>query len=796
MSDSETGGFRNFLFKALLICFVIPGTLLASAELLLRFSGAGYPTSLFIKEKNADGKEYLRANYQVGYRFFPGTLARKPLPEAFPARKPEGVLRFFILGESAARGEQLADFSFARMLEAACNAGSRDKKVEVINTGIPAINSWVLREFAHEIVNHEPDLIIIYAGHNEFIGPYGPAAVFGPARNRLAALTGIWASSLRLIQILKGDHVPAGLKTGWRGLEMFLNNLILPGSELIDLCRNNWAANLNDIFAAAKKAGVPVIWCRVPVNQRDCPPFASDNSSLSGDDHNTLKMVADHIEAGDFKAAETLMTGLREKHSNHALCNYYDGKIRLARGDQTGARSAFEKAVSNDCFRVRTTAQFNDTAAACAASFNIASVDLEKLFVENSPNGSIGRDLIYDHVHLTLKGHYLAARGIFSAILSASAGAELPKAFPDFEKMTELTGFTSQDAVDNLQHVISSMSRPPFTLQPGNKKLIASLTAELEELKKQINHDICRAITGASAGRLPGNWAALHRLALLKRDMPAEARSAFEKSLAINPFNIDALNNLGLLHLGSGRHSEAEACFKRALALAPDFARAHFNLGLLYSEKKSDISAAGQYRKAVQADPAFAGAWRNLGNLLLKTSDHAGALAVYQNGAAANPDDLMLQIGVGNCLLTGGRLAEGREHFKLTVASFPASPLPVYSQALAHEKLNEMAEAATCLETAGGMGHLPAWSKLFEMYFAGKITLPADKLIAAAGNACQLSGFSDPWFMQILAAGYLQAGRKNEAAGILTRALHLAQSQGKNGLAQEIAENLKVAGTE
>ena len=47
--------------------------------------------------------------------------------------------------------------------------------------------------------------------------------------------------------------------------------------------------------------------------------------------------------------------------------------------------------------------------------------------------------------------------------------------------------------------------------------------------------------------------------------------------------------------------------------------------------------------------------------------------------------------------------------------------------------------------------------------------------------------------MQILAAGYLQAGKKNAAAGLLTRALQLAQSQGKTGLASEIAENLKVA---
>ena len=107
---------------AILWLFVLPVLLLGLAELACYATGIGYPASLFIKDKMPDGQTCLRINYQAARRFFPGNLARRPLPEIMPAVKPVKRLRIFVLGESAARGEKLADFSFARMLEAAVAA--------------------------------------------------------------------------------------------------------------------------------------------------------------------------------------------------------------------------------------------------------------------------------------------------------------------------------------------------------------------------------------------------------------------------------------------------------------------------------------------------------------------------------------------------------------------------------------------------------------------------------------------------------------------------------------------------
>ena len=797
MPDTPTrSAVFKFAFKLLLITILIPAGMLATGELALRISGAGYPPNLFIKE-NAGKNEFLRANYRVGYRFFPGKLARKPLPEIMPATKPAGRLRFFVLGESAARGEQLADFSFARMLEAAINDHSPEKKVEVINTGIPAINSWILSEFAEELTNLQPDLFIIYAGHNEFIGPYGPASVFGLTRNRFAALAGIWASGLRLIQIARGDSLPEELAEGWQGLEMFLKNLIMPGSEDINLCRSNWQTNLENIYTTAQQAGIPVIWCRVPVNQLDCPPFASDERGLDDESRKTIALAIEKVQKSDYQAVLRLLNQSAPRLSKHAMANYLSGQANLALGDSEKAVKHFKTALDNDCFRVRTTTGFNDDAAVCSSRFNVIQADIEKLFMDNSRHGVIGSDLVYDHVHLTLEGHYLAAAGIFTAIVDhlPNIAAKLPPSFPTLEETVAMIGFTDHDAIDNLNHIIGSMSKPPFNTQYANEKRLQSFATELEHLKGRANLENSIALTRASVGRQPQSWPALHRLALLCRNIPSEAARCFASAIEANPFNIDILNNYGLLMLSSGQREQAADLFKRSLELAPDFARAHYNLGLLFaadSEKTADnASALKHYNLATAADPGMTAAWRNMANIYFRNKEFEKALAVYTKAVRHNPDDIMLRLGIGNCLMQLAKTSEGKAVFEQAVESFPSSPLPYYSLALAHEKEPNYEKTAQFLKKSGSMGHLQAFTKLFELYFAGKIVLNSDELKNLAEQACHSSDFSDPWFMQILAAGYLEAGQKNEGAGILHRALLLAQSQGKSDLAREIENNLR-----
>jgi len=80
-----------------------PVLLLCLLEVSLRVAGYGYPSDATVGCA-VDGVAHRGDNVKFGWRFFPRLVAREFEPFVFPARKPEGTYRIFVLGESAAQG--------------------------------------------------------------------------------------------------------------------------------------------------------------------------------------------------------------------------------------------------------------------------------------------------------------------------------------------------------------------------------------------------------------------------------------------------------------------------------------------------------------------------------------------------------------------------------------------------------------------------------------------------------------------------------------------------------------------
>lgn len=777
-----------------MLLLILPVSFLALVELVAYAGGIGYQTSLFIEDVMPDGQPCLRINYQAARRFFPGNLARRPLPEIMPANKPQNRLRIFVLGESAARGEKLSDFSFSCMLEAALNKGASEKVAEVINTGIPAINSWVLREFCKEIIDYQPDALVIYAGHNEFIGPYGPASVFGLAKNRLAAQTGIWASSLRIIQALKSDRLPPALAQGWQGLEMFINSSIPADSPAVTECLSNWQGNMQDIFRIAQERNIPVIWCRVPVNERDCPPFISDSRGLSQADQDKIKKLAVKISESDTFTAAKLTDELEKTAGKHALYKYLAAIQRPEANRGKLARDLFKNAVDLDCFRVRTTREFNAAAQKLAQGYGAETVVVDDIFAEKSEEQIIGKDLIYDHVHLTVRGHYLVAHSIYWALVKTPLKSRLPTdfSFPDEKETLNLLGYSNADAIANLEHIISSMRQPPFTLQYGHEQRLAALSEKLKELQQKSDKSDDIAITRAALESQPHNHRTALRLAMLFNDTSQPSAALFEQPLKLNPFNIDALNNLAQLKIRQNQLKEAETLLNRSLTLAPGFAQAYFNLGLVAAARKDEAKAAKHYRMAVTADPSMFLALRNLGNLHFRNNDYNQAKKAYEMAVMAAPSDMPSQLGIGNCLMELKQTGKAIEIYRQATAAFADSPLPFYSLGKVLEKTEKYNEAVPQYEQAVRLGHLPSLQHLINMQLHEKIALDSSHFAKLCLLGCEMTDFTDPWFNQTLAISHAQRGELNEALGILHRAAELARKMGSTELLKEIEANIRL----
>lgn len=794
-TDTKHTISRSKKLLLLFLCLVIfPIAALSVLELFFSVVAPGNPNSLFIKADTNDKGTIFRTNYTFANRFFPGNLARKPLAEIFSAKKAKKTFRIFVLGESAARGEFLADFSFSRMLETVLKSNNPNKNIEIINTGIPAINSWVLVEIAKEIIDYQPDMVIIYAGHNEFIGPYGPASIFSGNSGRLAAKLGIFASSLDLIKALKSDELPPMLKKGWQGLEMFLENRIDPESKLIKNCIKNWQKNLADMLKVFKKNSIPSIICSVPVNLKDCPPFMSiktDSETKQGVE--LLKSA--YANKNWNKIVKTFNTH-KKKLSNHALANWLTAEAHFNLGKEQKAFEFYKQSLISDCFKVRTIPALNDTSKKIAASYKTGFLDLVSIFNQDSKTQICDRSLIYDHVHLTFKGHYLAARSIYEYIAKnhANTGLNLDKNFPDINKITQLTAFTDNDEIFNLTNISTAMKGKPFNLQLNNNETLDLIKNKLQKLKKQQNsaNDIYQ--TTQALENFPNDWHYSNRLAnmYLQSGQVQEAIAYFNKSLKQNPFNINAINNAGTLYLQLNNFKQATTLFNRALMLAPNFADAFFNLALCASKQNNTQKAVRLYKKTLTINPGHTNSMFNLANINFSNKSYKKALDYYKKVLSIKPQNLNALAGAANSYEKLNQPQKAMQLYQTSLQQHPKKPLSHYNIALAFEKRKKIQKAAGHYYEALALNFAPAASRVVNLIAQNPDKINLNMQLELSLEACKATDFKDPYCLQALASAYAAKNRLDKAASTLHAALELASISNKPRLANDLKASLKI----
>ena len=130
---------RGGLYR-LLAVVGIPAVLFLGLEGGLRVAGFGSSASFLIPD---DKPGYFRSNPDFVSLFLPRNFELRPLNFRVAVPKPPNTVRIVVLGESAAQGVPVPTFGLAPQLRAQLRARYPDKDIEVINTGVVAINcSW------------------------------------------------------------------------------------------------------------------------------------------------------------------------------------------------------------------------------------------------------------------------------------------------------------------------------------------------------------------------------------------------------------------------------------------------------------------------------------------------------------------------------------------------------------------------------------------------------------------------------------------------------------------------------
>lgn len=502
---------KSWLGK-LAVALIVPVALLAAVEGVLRGLDVGYPSD-FLVEATVNGEPAWVDNPFFTYQYFSPPLARMPAPIVAAKAKPEGVFRVVVLGESAAQGDPIPDFGPPRLLEYTLRHRDPLAKVEVINAAITAINSHVIRRIARELPKLQPDLVVLYIGNNEVIGPYGPGTVFSGFLSSDAMIrVSEWAGQLRLTHLLRFALYAVSAKPDepeeFRGVSMFMDKPVRADDPRLDAVYRRHEDNLRSIIQSARAAGADVLLSTVAVNASDCPPAISvhrDGLSVS-----QLAEWQAHFDQGGALARKQVWDrALVQFESAQAIDNQYAelhyniGTCLRGLGRREEARVAFARARDLDAFRYRTDSRMNDTIRRIAAvgEPRVFLVDADAEFARGEKDDA---DLFVDHVHFSFAGTARLA-GLWSdAILSVGPRDSLVDrhANPDPEALKETVVYTRMAEISVVQEMHRRYRKAPFDRQFDNTERVADMAERIKTLSDELRDQPAQPVVEAYRRRM------------------------------------------------------------------------------------------------------------------------------------------------------------------------------------------------------------------------------------------------------------------------------------------------------
>jgi lysophospholipase L1-like esterase len=410
------------------ITLLSPIVLLLVFELGLRLFGFGGSYPLFVDAEGMPG--HLQANPQVIHRYFPQAPDLGIDVIYFKKQKSLRSFRIVVQGGSTAAGFPYGRWGgLAGMLGDRLEASFPDREIEVISTAMAAVNSYSLLDFVDEIIEIEPNAVLIYAGHNEYLGIMGVGSALSPAKFRRATLLRLELRKLRTYQLLqrlisvgKSFLVAAEENAGTdRGTLMALaaaSAQIPFGSETYQQGVLQLEANLSLILQKYQEAGIPVYLGTLASNEKDQKPFSSKMSDRIDPDQweRAWRTYDQAKQAGDTDSARNALSQLLELDDDAADVWYAMGQLDLEAGRIGAAREACRNAKDRDQLRFRAPEAFDRLLRRSAKSYGATLVDVRQHLTDASPLGIIGDEILLDHVHPNAEGYFLLADAYYEAL--------------------------------------------------------------------------------------------------------------------------------------------------------------------------------------------------------------------------------------------------------------------------------------------------------------------------------------------------------------------------------------------
>ena len=337
-----------------------------------------------LKKVTHEGRDFWTTEAAYG----PFALRRPDAPRPhhvwMPVEKDSAQLRVVMLGESAVAGFPSEEYSLGRLTRALWNERFPQRPMQMATVALVGVNSHTLRQLATESMKLHPDVLVIYAGHNEVIGPYGPVSrLAGGFSSRTMAQLSMGVRNTRSGRALEsviggfGPWLSGGGNERWKGLDEHKESQLAADDPALDGMIGQMRENFRDIINIALENGCKVLVCVPAVNLTDWPPMASA-------DRPTESAQAAYAQA------EKLW---QENRKDDAWIQY-------------------RRACDLDLLRFRADSRVRQTQREVVAELSspdVAIVDADFWLHEGNPTFANDRDYFLEHVHLSFEGRVAVA---------------------------------------------------------------------------------------------------------------------------------------------------------------------------------------------------------------------------------------------------------------------------------------------------------------------------------------------------------------------------------------------------
>ena len=547
-------------------------------------------------------------------------------PQRFSARKAEGTTRIFCVGGSTTYGRPYEDrTSFCGWLRLFLPVVDPSRRWEVINAGGISYASYRVARLMEELANYEPDLFIVYSGHNEFLEQrtYDKLLKTPELVRNLGAL----ASRTRLYSALYDVTYErdAVLPTEVTAL---LDHSVGPedyhrDDEMRGAVLDHYRTSLMRMTHISERAGAKLILVTPASNVGDFSPFKSEPdsraSALDIRQVDTLKFEATAaLDAGDHARAVAIAERALTLDDRDAELLYLQARALRALGRIDEARRAFTEARDEDVCPLRALTPVRAIVADVARARNAGLVDFAHIVDERSPDGIPGSELFLDHVHPTIEGNRLLALAIVQEMTleeivspavtwNAAAIAEISE---------QLEG-----SLDEQAHAVALQNLSKVLLWAGK-------------------HDEAERLLNLAVAATPADGEThFQRATLLRRAGDTEAALFhYREAARLAPWNPAVRHAFGV-HLSElGRMAEARVELEAAIRLDRTLVEAHYDLGVVLEDLGEDRQAEAAFRAALELDPNHADAHNNLGVIFAKRGDLAAAFEQFTEALRIDPD--------------------------------------------------------------------------------------------------------------------------------------------------------------